>query len=110
MNIVFDRIKDDPCYGCKHAVLKDIDRCAIFERLYLCKNRKILEEEIALLKREIEKIDPKESLEKINSRMAGLNLCVSTLYTMLDECSQQYDLSRNEFAIEPNFFCSHKEE
>ena len=106
MKITFDRIKDDPCYGCKHAVLKDIDRCTIFERLYLCKNRKILEREIELLKSLAKKLDSNASLKEVEKCLSGINLASNNISYMLDESN----LSQNEFFAEPKIICIYKDE
>ena len=51
--MTFNRIKDDPCYKCKHASLKDPEKCDIFERLYLCHNKERVDCALDLLKKTV---------------------------------------------------------
>ena len=95
----FDRIKDDPCYGCKHAELKDPKYCTLFESLYLCHNRKRIDIEVDLLKRIVSNLKPEDqSLETLNANVEGVRFVCSQLMKMLSDS----DLENNKFSTDPD--------
>jgi len=97
--MTFDRIKDDPCYGCKYAELKDPKYCTLFESLYLCHNRKRIDCEVDLLKHIVSSLFPEDqSLATINAGIESARLVCSQLSELLSES----DLENNKFTANPD--------
>ena len=107
MKMTFDRIKDDPCYGCKHASLKDIEKCDYFERLYLCHNRKRIDSMLDPLKKTALRINSDNSSLKAIRESA---LSIQSISGALVDILSEYRF-KNEFTAEPynGIVCPYKD-
>lgn len=108
--ITFDRIKDDPCYGCKYAILKSVDNCGLFESLYLCKNRKRLDKTINDLKHFSSEIDLKNhSLKTISTYLSSIMSTCGKALAMTHSSDTMNDLFLADPDNSNNIVCFFKE-